>query len=33
MFHAIPTPLDRANEALQQFAAAWRAQSKPDATA
>lgn len=27
MFHATPTPLDRAEEALQQFAAAWRAQS------
>ena len=26
---AKPTPLDRADEALQQLAAAWRAQSKP----
>lgn len=27
MFHATPTPLDRAEEALQQLAAAWCAQS------
>lgn len=27
MFHATPTPLYRTDEALQQLAAAWRAQS------